>query len=83
MLCKLSAPEPVVPGRAERWDTAKVFREVGEMAGLAGAGEGSRELLGGLVGEDLEGLKGLGVALLERYGRGADLLGAVGFEGGI
>ena len=66
MLCKLSVPEPVVPGRAERWDTAKVFREVGEMAGLAGAGGGSRKLLGGLVGEDLEGLKGLGVALLER-----------------
>lgn len=53
-------------GRAERWDTAKVFTEVEEMAGLAGAGEGSRKLLGGLVGEDLEGLKGLGVALLKR-----------------
>ena len=53
-------------GRVERWDTAKAFKEVGDMAGLAGAGEGSGELLGGLVGEDLEGLKGLGVALLGR-----------------
>ena len=66
MLCKLLVPELVVPGRVEKWDTAKAFKEVGEMAGLAGAGEGSGELLGGLVGEDLEGLKGLGVALLGR-----------------
>lgn len=58
-----------MPGHVERWDTAKAFKEVGDMAGLAGlagAGEGSGELLGGLVGEDLEGLKGLGVALLGR-----------------
>ena len=66
MLCKLSVPEPVVTGRVERWDTAKAFKEVGEIAGLAEAGGVSGELLGGLVGEDLEELKGLGVALLGR-----------------
>lgn len=66
MLRELSVPAPVLPGRAERWDTAKAFVEVGEMVGLEVGGGGFGGLLGGVVAEGLEGSKGLGVALLGR-----------------